>query len=78
MTQLWKNTFSKYNQHGAQVDNENQIDYFHFGENLNFLQVGNGCLEFEKEIKNSDITAFTKADDIRLFIIGLAYVSKEG
>ena len=64
----------KYHQHGAEVNNENQIIKFYFGENPNYIQKGNGYLEIDVELKNIDDTTFTNADQIRLVNNGLAYI----
>ncbi len=39
-----------YHQHGAEVNNENQNIKFYFGENLNYIQIGNSFLEFDIEV----------------------------
>ena len=38
-------------QHGAEVNNENQNIKFYFGENLNYIQIGNSYLEIDIEVK---------------------------
>ena len=70
--------FIKINhQHGAQVNTENQNIKFYFGENLNFIRVGDGDLELEMKMKKSEGINFTNPDDIRLVNNGLAYVFKK-
>ena len=66
----------KYHQQGAEV-NENQKIKFYFGENLNCVQIGNGYLEIDREVKKVDEINFTKADQIRLFNNGIAYLFQE-
>ena len=40
-----------YHQSGANVDAENSQIKFYFGENHNFIQVGNGYLEFDIRVR---------------------------
>ena len=47
-----------YHQSGANVDAENSQIKFYFGENHNFIQVGNGYLEFDIRIRRDDGNAF--------------------
>ena len=42
-----------YHQSGANVDNENPNIIFCFGENRNFIQVGNGYLEFDTRMRKA-------------------------
>ena len=67
-----------YHQHGAEVNNENQNIKFFFGENLNYIQIGNNYLEIDIEVKKTDSTIFANADRIRLVNNGLAYVFQDG
>ena len=58
-----------YHQSGANVDAENSQIKFYFGENHNFIQVGNGYLEFDIRIRrandnNFDIGAAPANQDI--------------
>ena len=66
-----------YHQSGANVDAENSQIKFHFGENHNFIQVGNGYLEFDIRIRRDDGNAFTIVapgnDIIRLVNNAFAY-----
>ena len=39
-----------YHQHGAEVNIENQNIKFYFGENLNYIQIGNSYLEIDIEV----------------------------
>ena len=47
-----------YHQYGANVDAENSQIKFYFGENHNFIQVGNGYLEFDIRIRRVNGNAF--------------------
>ena len=47
-----------YHQSGANVDAENSQIKFYFGENHNFIQVGNGYLELDIRIRRDDGNAF--------------------
>ena len=67
-----------YHQHGAEVNNENQNINFYFGENLNYIQIGNAYLEIDIEVRKADRTNFAKAVEIRLVNNGLAYIFQEG
>ena len=67
-----------YHQHGAEVNNEKQNKKIYFGENLNYIQIGNSYLEIDIEVRKADGTNFANADQIRLVNIGLAYVFQEG
>ena len=74
-----KREFSKiYHQHGAEVNNENQIIKFYFGDNLNYIQIGKGYLEIDIDVRKADRTNFTNADAIRLVNNGFAYIFQEG
>ena len=42
-----------YHQSGANVDAENSQIKFYFGENHNFIQIGNGYLEFDIRIRTA-------------------------
>ena len=48
-----------FHQSGANVDGENSQIKFYFGENHNFIQVGNGYLEFDIRIRRDDGNPFT-------------------
>ena len=65
-------------QHGAEVNIGNQNIKFYFGENRNYIQIGNGCLEADKEVKIADDTSFTNADETRLVNKGLAHTFRGG
>ena len=76
---ILKRDFMKiYHQHGAEVNNENQNIKFYFGENPNYIQIGNSFLEIDIEVRKADRTNFAVADDIRLVNNGLAYIFQEG
>ena len=66
-----------YHQSGANVDAEISQINFSFGENHNFIQVGDGYLEFDIRIRRDDGNAFTFEapgnDIIRLFNNAFAY-----
>ena len=66
-----------YHHHGTRVDEENQIIFFHFGENLNHIPTGNSCLELEVMVYKNIRTNFTGTDEIRLVNIAFAYVNQE-
>ena len=55
-----------YHQSGANVDAENSQIKFYFKENHNFIQVGNGYLEFDKRVRRANNNNFADADVIRL------------
>ena len=40
-----------FHKRGAEVNNENQNIKFYFGENLNYIQIGNSYLEIDIEVK---------------------------
>ena len=67
-----------YHQSGANVDAENSQLKFYFGENHNFIQVGNGYLEFDIRIRRANGNAFAiglapGGDIIRLVNNAFAY-----
>ena len=66
-----------YHQSGANVDAENSQIKFYFGENHNFIHVGNGYLEFDIRIRRDDGNPFTIVapgnDIIRLVNNAFAY-----
>ena len=68
----------RYHQDGAKVNNENRNIKIYFGENLNYIQIGNSYLEIDIEVEKVDNTSFTNADQIRLVNNGLAYIFQEG
>ena len=53
-----------YHQHSAQINDENQSIKYFFGENLNYIQIGHVCLEFEIRVKKAYNTNFIVAADI--------------
>ena len=74
-----KKAFIKiFHQHEAEVNNENQNFKFYFGENLNYIQLGNAYVEIDILVRKADGTNFANADNIRLVNNALAYVSQEG
>ena len=48
-----------YHQSGADVNNEISNIEFHFGETRNFIQVGNGYLEFDIKSRKNDNNNFS-------------------
>ena len=66
-----------YYQSGANVDTENSKIQLYFGENHNFIQVGNGYLQFDIRIRKTNNTNFTKADEIQLIKNGFAYTIRD-
>ena len=73
-----RNVIKINHQHGAEVNIWNQNIKFYFGGSLNSIQIGKFYLENDIELKKTDRTNFTNADEIRLVNNGLAYVFKEG
>ena len=55
--------YKLYHQSGAKVDDGNSNIKFFFGENLNYIQVGIGYLEFDIRIRKTDNTTFIVAAD---------------
>ena len=66
-----------YHQSRANVDAEISQTKLYFGENHNFIQVGNAYLEFDIKIRKVDNTNFTNADKIRLFNNDFAYTNHD-
>ena len=67
-----------YHQHGAEVNNENQNIKFYFGENLNYIQIGDAYLEIDIEVKKNDPpVALENGDNIRLVNNAFAYIFQE-
>ena len=67
-----------YHQSGANVDADNSQIKFYFGENHNFIQVGNGYLEFDIRVRKRNNAIFIVADNntneiIRLVNNAFAY-----
>ena len=67
----------KYTQHGAEINKENQNIKFYFGETFNHVQIGNGFLEVDKQVKKVDDTNFTNADQTTPVNNGLAYTFQD-
>ena len=73
-----KRDFTKiYHQQGAQLNQSDQNIEFIFGENNNYHQIGNGCLEFNITVRKNDTTNFHIEDPIRLVNNGYAFCFKE-
>ena len=72
-----RNFIKVYHQSGANVDAENSQIKFYLGENHNFIQLGNGYLEFDIRIRRANGNAFTVVapgnDIIRLVNNASAY-----
>ena len=64
-----------YHQQRAQLNDPDQNVKFIFGENNNFRQIGNGCLEYDITMRNP--AAVFTYDRIRLTNNGLAFVLQE-
>ena len=65
-----------YHQSGANVDAENSQTNFYFGENHNFIQVGNAYLEFDLRVRRANGNPFTIVpanDTIKLVNTTFAY-----
>ena len=69
-----------YRQPGANVNAENSQIKFYFGENHNFIHIGNGCLEFDIRVRRVNGNPFSVAvndldpkDLIRLVNIAFVY-----
>ena len=56
--------------------NDQNIEFI-FCENNNYLQIGNGCLEFDITVRKRDTTNFHNVDPFRLLNNGYAYCFKE-
>ena len=66
-----------YHQSGANVNSANLQIKFHFGENHNFNQLGNGFLEFDIRVRLDNDINFGDANVLRLINNALAYVIHE-
>ena len=60
------------------MNNENQNYKFYFGENLNYIQLGNAYVEIDILVRKADATNFTNAENIRLDNNAFAYFFQEG
>ena len=73
-----KRDFTKiYHQQGDQLNQSDQNIDFIFGENNNYIQIGNGFLEFNITVRKIDGTNFHYDDPIRLVNSGFAFAFKE-
>ena len=71
---ILKRDFIKiYHQSGANVDVENSPIKFYFGENHNFIQVGNGYLEFDLRVRLDKDNNFADGNLLRLVNNAFAY-----
>ena len=52
-----------YYQQGSQIHDEIQNIEFFYGENLNYIPVGDGYLDFEIKVRNADNIKFIVATD---------------
>ena len=72
-----KRDFTKvYHQQGENLNDSNQNVEFIFGENNNYHQIGNACLEFDITVGNT-AGNFTNASVIRLVNNAFAFCFKE-
>ena len=62
-------------QSGAKVDDENLNKNFFFEENLNYIQVGKGYLEFDIRMRKIDNTNFIVANDNTIEVIRLPKIA---
>ena len=73
-----KRDFTKiYHQQGAQLNQSDQNIEPIFGENNNYHQIGNGCLEFNITVRKNDTTKFHIEDPVRSVKNGYAFCFKE-
>ena len=73
-----KRDFTKiYHRQGDQLNQSDQNIEFIFGENNNYLQIGNAYLEFNITVRKNDTTNFHNDDPVRLVKNGFAYCFKE-
>ena len=73
-----KRDFTKiYHRQGDQLNQSDQKIEFIFGENNNYLQIGNAYLEFNTTVRKNDTTNFHNDDPIRLVNNGFAFCFKE-
>ena len=68
-----RNFIKIHHQSGANVDVENSQSKFYFGENHNFIQVGNGYLEFDLRVRLDNDNNFADGNLIRLVENAFAY-----
>ena len=62
-----------YHQSGANVDDENSQIKFYFGENHNFIQVGNSYLDFDTRVRLDNDNNFAESNLTRLINNAFAY-----
>ena len=72
-----KDFLKVYHQQGAQLNQSAQYIEFIFGENNNFIQIGNSYLEFDITVRKSDSTNFHYDDPTRLVINAFAFCFKK-
>ena len=73
-----KRDFTKiYHRQGDQLIQSDQNIEFVFGENNNYHQKGNACLEFNITVRKNDDTNFHFDDPVRLVNNGFAFCFKE-
>ena len=68
--------FRVYQQQGVNPNDSNQNVAFIFGENNNYHQFGNACLEFDITVRNR-AAYFDNTSELRLIKIAFAYCFKE-
>ena len=73
-----KRDFTKvYHQQGARLNQSDQNIEFVFGENNNYHQVSDACLEFDITVRKNDTTNFHRENSIRLVNSAFAFCFKE-
>ena len=74
-----KDFIKVYHQQGAPLNDPDQNIEFIFGENNNYHQIGNGCLEFDISVRPQNAAdAFANNSPIRLVNNAFAHCFKEG
>ena len=66
-----------YHRQGDQLNQSDENIEFIFGENNNYHQIGNACLEFKITVRKNDTTTFHNDDPIRLVNNAFAFCFKE-
>ena len=67
----------KYHRQDDQLNQSDQNIEFVFGENNNYLQIGNPYLEFNIKVRKNDDTKYHREDPVRLVNNGYAFCFKE-
>ena len=66
-----------YHQRGTRLNESYQNFEFIFGENNNYHQIGNACLEFDITVRKNDTTNFCYDDPIVFVNNGFAFCFKK-